>query len=78
MDLDIIQEFKNYQETGVIRDKWVAAFLENNLYILMEVPQEEIFVNIPNIQKWLKENLDPKIWGDEETVEAYQASKGIT
>jgi len=76
--MDYIKEFEEYRDTGVIRNKFVAAFLENNFYELLDVPERDAFVQIPELQKWLRENLDESIWGNQEKVEAYQASKGIS
>jgi hypothetical protein len=69
--------FKNYEETGIITNITVAAFLENDVYAIMEFQESELFKAAPDITKWLKENMPTNIWGSKEIVETYQTSKGI-
>jgi hypothetical protein len=69
--------FLHFKKTGEVYNNTVAAFLENNFAVLIDTPDGAVFEAIPIVQGWLKENLDPDIWGSREKVEAYQYYKGI-
>lgn len=70
-----IKHFKEYQEHGLCDNKFVFFCLCNNLAMAAHACEAEDLPKLPDVMKWIWDNIEQDRWGSENNVHAWSAFK---